>query len=168
MNYSGKFVAAALLASLCASPALALTVTKSVTTTAAPDKAWGVIADFGGIATWLPPAASSPADHGNDVGSVRTITLKAPGNPTIVEKLTSYDAAKHSYSYDIVQVDPKVLPVVNYHATIKVTHGKLGTKVVWTGTFDAPPGVKDATSKKAIRDTFAAGLDKIKSLAEQP
>ena len=168
MNYSAKLVAATLLAGLCAGPALALTVTKSVTTTATPDKAWGVIADFGGISTWLPPASSSPADHGNDVGSVRTITLKAPANPTIVEKLTAYNAVKHSYSYDIVQVDPKVLPVVNYHSTIKVTHGKAGTKVVWTGTFDAPPGVKDEASKKAIRDTYKAGLDQIKTLAEQP
>ncbi len=166
MRYSTG-LAAVLLAGLWAGPVLAITVTQTVTTTATPDQAWGVIADFAGISTWLPPAASSPADHGNDVGSVRTITLKAPGDPTIVEKLTAYDAAKHSYSYDIVQVDPKVLPVVNYHSTIHVWHGKSGTKVIWTGTFDAPPGVKDAVSAKAVRGTYRAGLDQIKVLAEK-
>jgi hypothetical protein len=148
-------------------PALAISVTQSVNTTASPDQAWAVIADFGGISTWLPPAASSPADHGNDIGSTRTITLKAPGDPTIVEKLTAYDAKKHSYSYDIVQVDPKVLPVVNYHSTIHVVKAKAGTKVVWTGMFDAPPGVKDSVSAKAVKGTYRAGLDEIKTLAEK-
>jgi hypothetical protein len=157
---------AALLVGL-SGPALAISVTQTVTTTASPDKAWAVIADFDGISTWLPPAASSPADHGNDIGSTRTITLKAPGDPTIVEKLTAYDAKKHSYSYDIVQVDPKVLPVVNYHSTIHVVKGKAGTKVVWTGMFDAPPGVKDSVSAKAIKGTYRAGLDEIKTLAEK-
>lgn len=164
-----QFAALAMLASgLCAAPALAVTVTRAVVVSATPDKAWAVIADFGGISTWLPPAASSPADHGNDIGSVRTITLKAPGNPTIVEKLTAYDPVKHSYSYDIVQVDPKVLPVLNYHSTIHVVATKAETRVVWKGTFDPPPGVKNADSAKAVRGTYEAGLNEIKVLAEKP
>jgi hypothetical protein len=168
MKHLTVLAAFTLLAGSLAGPAFAVTVTRAVAVSATPDKAWAVIADFGGISTWLPPAASSPADHGNDIGSVRTITLKAPGDPTIVEKLTAYDPAKHSYSYDIVQVDPKVLPVVNYHSTIRVVASKAGTKVVWQGTFDAPPGVKNADSAKAVRGTYKAGLDEIKVLAEKP
>ena len=160
-------LAAAAFICAAACPALAISVTQSVTTTATPEQVWGVMGDFGGISTWLPPAASSPADHGNDVGSVRTITLKAPGDPTIVEKLTAYDAKKHSYSYDIEKVDPKVLPVTNYHSTIKVVHNKGGTKVVWKGEFDAPAGVQDKVSQKAVKGTYRAGLDQIKTLAEK-
>ncbi len=157
-----------LLAAGLSSPALAITVTKAITTTATPEQTWAVIANFDGISTWLPPAASSPADHGNDIGSVRTITLKADGNPTVVEKLTAYDAVKHSYSYDIVQVDSKVLPVTNYHSTIHVVHAKTGSKVIWTGTFDAAAGVKNAAAAKAIAGVYAAGLPQIKTLAEKP
>jgi len=160
--------AAALLAGGFAGPALAITLTKSVTTTASPDKAWAVVSQFDGISTWLPGTVSSPADHGNDIGSVRTITLKADGNPTITEKLTAYNAKKRTYSYDIEQVDPKVLPVTNYHSTIKVTNGKKGTKVVWQGDFDAAAGTKDNAAKKAVAGIYKSGLDNIKALAEKP
>ena len=44
-----------------------------------------VVGPFDGISAWLQGAASSPADHGDTVGSVRVITLKAPGNPTVKE-----------------------------------------------------------------------------------
>lgn len=145
-----------------------LTLNESVTTTADPKAVWTIIQDFDGIGKWLPPVASSPADKGNNVGSVRTLTLKGPGNPTIIETLTDYNPTKHTYSYDITQVDPKVLPVVNYHSTIAVHKVKTGgTKVVWKGNFEAAPGTDDKAAKKAVRGVYRAGLDNIKALAEK-
>jgi hypothetical protein len=163
-----KIVAiSALAAFIAAVPGVAgaLETTQTVTVKAAPAATWGVIKDFDGIATWLPPAASSPADKGNTVGSVRTITLKAAGNPTVVEKLTAYAPGKRSYSYDIVQVDPKVLPVVDYHSTITVSaaHGG-GAKVVWHGTFKPAAGVSGSAAIKAVNGVYRAGLDNIKAV----
>ncbi len=85
MRLSATYAAIAFLAAgLLMQPALAAKkeseVKQSIDTTATPEKVWTVIGDFNGIADWLPPAASSPATDGNNVGSVRTITLKAPGD----------------------------------------------------------------------------------------
>lgn len=76
--------------------AAAVEVIESVTTAAPPAKVWGLIGRFDTIAAWLPGAESSPADKGSDVGSVRVITLKAPGSPTVTERLTA--SAGQSYS----------------------------------------------------------------------
>jgi hypothetical protein len=167
MMRTSVLAAACLLATSLAFSAAAVEVSQEVKTTAPPGKVWAMIKDFDGIANWLPPAASSPADNGNKIGSVRTITLKAPGDPTVVEKLTKYAAAKRSYSYDIVKVDPKVLPVVNYHSTITVSANGHGSKVVWSGNFDPPPGGDENASAKAVVGVYRAGLDNIKATTEK-
>ena len=74
--------------------ASATEIMQVVMTSAPPAKVWSLIRDFDSIATWLPPAKSSPADHGDSVGSVRVITLRAPGDPTVTEKLTALDDAR--------------------------------------------------------------------------
>jgi len=164
-------VTAFLAAGLMMQPALAAKkqaeAKQSIDTTATPAKVWSVIGDFNGIADWLPPAASSPATDGNNVGSVRTITLKAPGSPTVVEKLLKYDGEKFSYTYAIEKVDPKVLPVVHYRSTISVKAGKKGTKVIWVGKFDPVPGVDAATAEKGVTGLYQGGLANIKALAEK-
>jgi hypothetical protein len=138
-----------------------------VTTTAAPAKVWDIIKAFDSIATWLPPAASSPADHGTEIGSVRVITLKAPGDPTVTEKLTAHSDAARSYSYAIVKVDPKVLPVTNYVSTIAVSPTSGGSLVTWRGSFLPAAGVDKETAEKAVAGVYRAGLDEIKVLAEK-
>ena len=146
--------------------ARAAEVVQDVETTASPTKVWSVIKSFDGIATWWPPAKSSPADKGDKIGSVRTITLKAPGDPTIIEKLTAHNNSKRSYSYIIVKVDPKVIPVTGYSSTISVTKTKDGSKVTWKGDF-TPAGADEPTAVKAVTGAYRAGLDNIKTLAEQ-
>jgi hypothetical protein len=159
--------ATATLACFVSHAALAIEVTQTVSTSASPDKVWSLIGDFSGIAKWLPPAASSPADKGNGLGSVRVITLKAPGNPTVTETLVTYDGAGHSYSYTIDKVDPAVLPVTSYRSTISVKAGKAGSEVTWMGEFKAAAGTDDATAAKAITGVYRAGLDNIKAVAEK-
>jgi len=165
-------VTAFLAAGLMMQPALAAKkqaeAKQSIDTTATPAKVWSVIGDFNGIADWLPPAASSPATDGNNVGSVRTITLKAPGSPTVIEKLLKYDGDAFSYTYAIEKVDPKVLPVVHYKSTISVKTDKKGTtKITWAGKFDPAPGTDVPTAEKAVSGLYQAGLASIKTLAEK-
>lgn len=145
--------------------ASAAEVTQTVTTTASPAKVWSMIGGFDTIGTWLPGAASSPADHGNTVGSVRVITLKAPGDPTVTEKLTARKGTH--YSYAILKVDPKVLPVTSYTATISVTKVGAGSEVTWHGSFKPAGGTDDAGAEKAVSGLYRSGLDNIKAMAEK-
>jgi uncharacterized protein YndB with AHSA1/START domain len=171
MRLTITYAATALLSAGLLQPAIAAkkeaVVKESIETTASPEKVWSVIGDFAGIADWLPPAGSSPATNGNTPGSVRTITLKAPGGPTVIEKLLKYDGEKFSYTYAIEKVDPKVLPVVHYHSTISVKADKKGTKIMWVGKFDPAPGVDAATAEKGVSGLYQGGLANAKALAEK-
>ena len=136
-------------------------------------KVWAIIRDFDSFAKWFPGAASSAADKGNEVGSVRTIVLKAPGDPKIVEELLSYDDAKHTYHYAIKEVDVKVLPVNNYSSTIRVTGEGDKSTVEWKGAFyrgfvnnDPPPELSDEAAVKAVTGVYKAGLEALKAKIE--
>ena len=73
------------------------------------DQVWAIVKDFNSISKWHPVIASSPATKGNEVGSVRSLTLKAPGDPKLDEELLSYDPDKHSYHYEMKDHDAKIL-----------------------------------------------------------
>ena len=159
--------ATALAAATLAPAAHAVDLVQTVDIAAPPDKVWAIVADFDSISKWHPAAKSSPATKGNMKGSVRVITLNAPGDPTITEKLVAYDASAHFYRYDIVKVNPKVLPVIHYHSTFTVTPAGNGSQLVWSGTFDHAAGSTDADAVKAITGVYRGGLDNIKVLAEK-
>jgi hypothetical protein len=138
------------------------------------DQVWAIIKDFDSISKWHPAVASSVATKGNEVDSVRHLVLKAPGDPSFDEVLDKYDAAGHSYKYEIPKVDPKILPVNDYTSTISVLdNGKGGSTVEWKGAFyrgymlnDPPPELNDENSVAAVRKVYRAGLDNIKKIAE--
>ena len=155
-------VAAALLSIHAAG---AVEVSQTVATTAPPAKVMGIIGRFDAIGAWLPGVESSPADKGDTVGSVRVITLKAPGSPTVTERLTAHSAM--GYSYAITQVDPKVLPVTAYTSTISVAPSGSGSVVTWQGSFQPAGGATDAAAGTAVTGLYRAGLDNIKALAER-
>ena len=150
-------------------------VTQTVDVARTPDQIWAIVGDFDSIARWHPLIASSPADHGNDIGSKRTITLRMEGEPHFEEELAKYDAAAHSYMYRIEKVDPKVLPVTNYSAWFEVSDNPSGGSTVeWRAAFyrgyplnDPPPDMNDAASVKAVTGVLRAGLDNIKLIAER-
>jgi hypothetical protein len=154
------------LAGAGAQAASPLHVIQTVDINAPPTKVWGIIGGFDQLSAWHPVVASSPADKGNTIGSVRTLTLKADGNPGFTEKLTKYNAAAFTYSYDITPTQ-KVLPVIYYHATIKITPTKAGSKVTWRATFKAAPGAENQAAIDAITGVFRGGLDNLKTLAEK-
>jgi hypothetical protein len=173
------FALAAALIAFCTAPALAHGPTRqklveTVEINKPVDQVWAIVKDFDGIAKWHPAIASSVADKGNEVDSSRTLVLKAPGDPTIVEVLDKYDAAGHSYKYEIPKVDPKILPVNDYTSTISVLDdGKGGSIVEWKGAFyrgymlnDPPVELNDENSVAAVKKVYRAGLDNIKKIAE--
>lgn len=157
--------AGAAVAALTIHAASAASVTESVMTTASPAKVWTLVGPFAAIGDWLPGVASSPADKGDAKGSVRVITLKAPGDPTVTEKLLAHRG--HAYTYAITSVDPKVLPVTGYTSTISVKPAKGGSLVTWHGQFQPAGGADEAGSEKAVSGLYRSGLDNIKTLAEK-
>jgi hypothetical protein len=179
MTDLSRRAALAALAASAASPALAhgpsrLKVAQTVDVARTPDQVWALVGDFDSIARWHPAVASSPADHGNDVGSKRTLTLRAPGDPSFEEELVKYDAAAHRYQYRIEKVDPKILPVNNYSAWFELSpNDQGGATVEWRAAFyrgymlnDPPPELNDDASQAAVEGVLRAGLDNIKKLAE--
>lgn len=149
-------------------------VTQTVDIAKPPEAVWAIVKDFDGFARWHPLVASSTADRGNEIGSKRTVALKAPGDPSFVEELLKYSDADRSMSYKIEAVDPKVLPVNNYTAWLEVRPNPAGGSTVeWRAAFyrgymlnDPPPDLNDAAAIKAVTGVVRAGLDNLKRIAE--
>lgn len=151
-----------------AAPLPQLVVTEVVEIDQRPDAVWRVIGDFGALAKWHPAVESSIADRANRLGSVRSITLRGDKSPTIVEQLLVYDRERRRYTYRINAVDPRVLPVIRYRATLSVWDLPNGrARVVWRGRFDAQPGITPTAASSAVRSVYRTGLDALKPLAER-
>lgn len=142
---------------------------EKITINAPAATVWARIKNFDGLKDWHPAVAQSPADKGNSVGSVRTLTLK--NGAGIVETLERYDDAKMSYSYRAK--DGGALPVTNYTSTISVTGEGNQSVVEWRGAFyrgypnnDPPPDQNDEAALKAVTGVYQSGLANLKKLVE--
>lgn len=144
-------------------------VTEQVTLDAPPAAVWAKIKNFDALKDWHPAVASSPADKGNQEGSVRTLTLKGGG--TLIETLEAYDDAKMRYSYRAK--DGGALPVTNYTSTISVRPDGGKSIVEWRGAFyrgypnnDPPPDQNDEAAVRAITGVYQAGLANLKKIVD--
>lgn len=149
-------------------------VTETVNIARSPDQVWAIAGNYDAIARWHPLVASSPSSKGNEVGAVRKLTLRAPGDPVLEEELVRYEAPAHLYQYRIDRPDPKVLPVNNYVAWFELKPGtEGGTLVEWRAAFyrgfmnnDPPPELDDDAAIAAVTAVFRAGLNNLKKMAE--
>lgn len=145
-------------------------VSETVEINAPADKVWEAIGNFQDM-SWHPAVTKTEGTGGNDVGATRTLTLDGGGQ--IFEKLTRFDAAGKTLSYEITEVDVKVLPVTNYTARITVTPDGDKSKVEWWSAFyrgfvnnDPPPELSDEAAVKAITGVFQGGLSALKAKLE--
>lgn len=143
--------------------------TETITIDAPAATVWAKIKAFDGLKDWHPAVAESPADKGNEVGSVRTLKLKNGG--TLIETLERYDDAQMRYSYRAK--DGGALPVTNYTSTIQVSAQGDKSVVEWRGAFyrgypnnDPPPDQNDEAAVKAITGVYQSGLAQLKKLVE--
>ncbi|MGB8812675.1 MAG: SRPBCC family protein, partial [Paracoccaceae bacterium] len=129
------------------------------------DEVWALIGNFQDM-SWLPLVASTTGEGGNVPEATRVLTLKAPGDPQVLELLDKFSVEKRSYSYRITAVDVAVLPVTNYssHLTVKDDGGK--AVVEWRGAFyrgypnnDPPENLNDAAAIAAVTGVYQTGLD---------
>lgn len=144
-------------------------VTEQVTIDAAPAAVWAAVKNFDALKDWHPAVATSPADNGNNVGSVRSLTLKGGG--ALTETLEAYDDAKMRYSYRAK--DGGALPVTNYTSTISVRAEGAKSIVEWRGAFyrghpnnDPPPDQNDEAAVRAVTGIYQAGLANLKKVVE--
>lgn len=145
-------------------------VTETIAIDAPADKVWAIVRDFNALKNWHPAVAESPADKGNEEGSVRQLKLKNGG--ALTETLEAHDNAKMRYSYRAK--DGGALPVTNYTSTITVKAEGGGSVVEWRGAFyrgfpnnDPPPDQNDEAAVAAITGVYKAGLANLKTLAEK-
>lgn len=154
---SRRAVALAALALTAAAPAYAIDLTRSADIAAPPAKVWQTIGDFCGIGNWH-PAVEKCALSDQDGKKVRTLSLKGGG--TIKEEQLSRDDKVMSYTYTILE---SPLPVSDYKSTLSVAPEGSGSKVTWSGTFNAK-GAPDSVAKDAIQGIYDSGL---KALSEK-
>ena len=145
-------------------------VTETIAIDAPADKVWAIVKDFNALKNWHPAVAESPADKGNEEGSVRQLKLKGGG--ALTETLEAYDATKMRYSYRAK--DGGALPVTNYTSTITVKPEGNGSVVEWRGAFyrgypnnDPPPDQNDEAAVAAITGVYKSGLANLKAMAEK-
>ena len=140
-------------------PGYAVDVQKSLDVAAPPAKVWQAIGDFCGIGAWH-PAVETCAPSEKDGMKVRTLSLKGGG--TLVEEQVSRDDKVMSYTYTILQGP---LPVADYKSTLSVAPEGSGSKVSWTGTFNAR-GAPDTVAVDAISGIYESGLKAIADKAK--
>lgn len=121
------------------------------------DKAWALIGDFCGIANWHPVVAKCEMKE-MDGAKIRTLTTQ--DGAVLVEKMTNWDDAAHSYSYEILE---SPLPVANYVSTIVVEEDDEPNTVAitWSSTFDAKEATDDE-AREAVTGIYVAGLGSLK------
>ncbi len=137
---------------------------------AAPaDKVWAIVGNFQDL-SWVPGVDKTEGTGGNSPEAKRKLILK---NGVIEESLTKYDEAGKTISYKIDNVDPKILPVNNYAATISIKEEGGKSIVEWKGAFyrgfmnnDPPPELSDEAAIKAVTDIYKSGLAALKTKVE--
>ncbi len=167
---TGLALAATLTAPAAAHGPTRQKVTEIIAIDAPADKVWAIVRDFSALKNWHPAVAESPADKGNEEGSVRQIKLRNGG--ALTESLEAYDATKMRYSYRAK--DGGALPVTNYTSTITVKAEGSGSVVEWRGAFyrgypnnDPPPDQNDEAAVAAITGVYKTGLANLKAMAEK-
>lgn len=139
-------------------------VVETVEIAASPAEVWAAARDFGNFHGWHPAAQSSTNDNDNNIGSVRVLNL---GGPTITEKLMSFSDDTMSFTYQIIKVDPAVLPVQNYVSWFAVKANEAGgSTVTWMGDFGTVGEANPEDVKKGVSGIYRAGLDNLKNMLE--
>ncbi|CAM3069700.1 MULTISPECIES: SRPBCC family protein [Methylobacterium] len=137
----------------------ALEVTRSADIAAPPAKVWQTIGEFCGIGDWH-PAIEKCVLSDKDGLKVRTLSLKGGG--TLKEEQVSRDDKVMSYTYTILEGP---LPVADYKSTLAVAPEGTGSKVTWSGTFNAK-GAPDTVAVDAIQGIYESGLKALSDKAK--
>jgi Polyketide cyclase / dehydrase and lipid transport len=127
---------------------------QTVDVSAAPDKVWELIGQFG-AAYWHPLIAEIRLT-GTGPGQLRTI--ETIDGKQIIERLDAMDDSGRFYRYSNIAG----LPVANYTGMLSVKPNGAGSSVEWSAQF-LPNGPGTLISKTIVSTLFKAGLDSLKT-----
>lgn len=141
---------------------------KTISVNAPAATAWGVVSRWDALESWCPAFVSTEIQSGgNDVGSVRAITLK--DGPTFTEELLALDGNARSYKYKIIE---SPLPIVEYVSTVRVLDMGDHSTIVWLASYkrrakDNPTDeTNDAAMMNLVGGLYDACLGNAKRVAE--
>jgi Polyketide cyclase / dehydrase and lipid transport len=138
-----------------ASPNMDLqSVVETVDVSAAPDKVWELIGQFG-AAYWHPLIAEIRLT-GAGPGQLRTI--ETIDGKQIIERLEAIDNSARFYRYANIAG----LPVANYTGMLSVKPNGATSSVEWSAQF-LPSGPGTLIAKTIVSTLFKVGLDSLKS-----
>jgi hypothetical protein len=128
-------------------------VVETVALSAAPDKVWDLIGQFGGY--WHPLIAQIRLT-GTGPGQLRTI--ETIDGKHIIERLEVIDNSSRLYRYSNIAG----LPVANYTGQLSVKPNGAGSSVEWSAQF-LPNDQGTLVVKTIVSTLFKAGLESLKS-----
>jgi hypothetical protein len=128
-------------------------VVETVELSAAPERVWELIGQFGGY--WHPLIAQIRLT-GTGPGQLRTI--ETIDGKQIVERLEATDNASRNYRYSNIAG----LPVMNYEGMLSVKPNGAGSTIEWRAQF-LPNGQGTLIVKTMVSTLFKTGLESLKS-----
>jgi hypothetical protein len=128
-------------------------VMESVELSAAREKVWDLIGQFGGY--WHPLIAKIRLT-GTGPGQLRTI--ETIDGKQIIERLEAIDNSSRFYRYESIAG----LPVTNYTGMLLVRPSGTGSSVEWRAQY-LPNGPGTLITKTMVSTLFKAGLESLKS-----
>lgn len=127
-------------------------VVESVNVAAAPDKAWQLVGDFGGLQNWHPAVERTDV---TETGGVLGRVMHLVGGGVLVEQQDVPASGPHVSAYRLLHGP---FPVTDYLASIAVTAHGSGSTVTWTAAFTSV-GVSDTEARDMIAGALRSGLD---------
>ncbi|MYR44952.1 SRPBCC family protein [Streptomyces sp. SID5910] len=132
-------------------------IERSTVLTATPDQVWAAVGDFGALADWHPHLPPSTIEDDADPelpGAVRVFAVD--GEIVARERLLEHDAGARRYRYALL--DPLVLPVGDYVATLAVRPHADGAEVHWSAVYRGADEVVPEVESLFGDRTYATGL----------
>ncbi|MGW1120782.1 SRPBCC family protein [Streptomyces tanashiensis] len=133
------------------------TLERSAVVPATPDAVWAVVGDFGALADWHPHVPPSTPEDGGDPAAPGTVRVFAVDGVAVArERLLDRDEQARSYRYTLL--DPVVLPVHDYVATLAVRPHPDGAEVTWSAAYRSADDVVAQVEAVFGDGTYATGL----------
>ncbi|MEU2233761.1 SRPBCC family protein [Streptomyces vietnamensis] len=130
---------------------------RSAVLPAAPAAVWAVVGDFGALADWHPHVPPSTLEDGGDPAAAGTVRVFAVDGVTVArECLLDRDEAARSYRYALL--DPVMLPVHDYVATLAVRPHPDGAEVRWSAVYRSADDVVAQVEAVFGDGTYGTGL----------
>ena len=125
---------------------------------AAAPVVWGIVGDYGNLASWLPVVETCETD-GASVGATRTLTLD--DGVIVKERLDSHDEDARTLSYTMTEGP---FPMEDYVAKVVIIEGDdTSCTFSWSCSFEPHEGAEGELTEN-LKGLFNSGMDGVEAL----